>query len=286
MNSKVETFFDPDTNTLSYIVYDNNTLDAIIIDPVLDYDPATSKVSKHSVKKLLNFINEKNLKIHYILETHPHADHITGAVELKKSFTYAKIAISKEITKVQSTFKGIFNFKSLATNGEQFDQLLCDGEVISAGEIKVKAISTPGHTPACSSFLIDDMIFTGDALFMPDAGTGRCDFPAGSSKDLYHSVHEKLYSLPKETRVYTGHDYQPQGRDLEFQSTIAQNMEANIQLNFKTSEEEFIKAREDRDATLSAPRLLLPSIQVNINAGKFPEAENNSVAYLKLPIKE
>ncbi|WP_417336191.1 MBL fold metallo-hydrolase [Halobacteriovorax marinus] len=286
MSHSLKTFFDKDTYTLTYVVYDENSKDAIIIDPVLDYDPAASKISDESIRKVQDFVNSKSLNVHYILETHAHADHLTGAAELKKRIPSTKIGIGKNITKVQDLFSGVFNLKEFNTNGIQFDVLLNEDETLNAGTIEVKTIFTPGHTPACSSYLIDDMVFTGDALFMPDYGTGRCDFPAGSARDLYHSVHEKLYKLPDTTRVLTGHDYQPNGRELRYESTIGESKESNIQLKETTTEAEFIEFRTKRDATLSAPRLLLPSIQVNIDAGHLPHEEDNGSRYLKIPVRE
>ena len=285
MKLTLETFFDSDTYTLTYVVFDEDTKDAIIIDPVLDYDPASSKVSHVSIDKVHNFVKERSLNVHYILETHAHADHLTGALELKKRLPQVKVGIGKNITKVQTVFSEVFNLKDLNTNGVQFDVLLDEDTLLEAGSIKIKTIFTPGHTPACSSYLIEDMLFTGDALFMPDFGTGRCDFPAGSAKDLYHSVHEKLYKLPSETRVFTGHDYQPNGRELKYESTIGEQKKENVQLKEKTTEAEFIEFRTKRDATLSAPTLLLPSVQVNIDAGQLPQAEDNGVRYLKIPVR-
>lgn len=286
MSHKLETFFDKNTYTLTYIVYNESTKDAIVIDPVLDYDPAASKIYDESVNKVSDFITKHNLNIHYILETHAHADHLTGAAELKKRIPSAKVGIGKNITKVQDLFSGVYNLKDFNTNGIQFDLLLDEEDIVKAGTIKIKTIFTPGHTPACASYLIDDMVFTGDALFMPDFGTGRCDFPAGSAKDLYHSVHEKLYKLPDETRVLTGHDYQPGGRELKYESTIGESKKSNIQLKKETTEEEFVEFRTKRDATLAAPRLLLPSIQVNIDAGHLPEVEDNGTSYLKIPVRK
>lgn len=281
----VKAIFDPNTYTLTYVVFDKETKDGVIIDPVLDYEQASSTFYHDSVNRVLNFIQEENIHIHYILETHAHADHLTGSVALKKKIPSAKIAINKRIIEVQEVFKDIYHFKDFSTSGVQFDELLDEG-VFHAGSLNINVIFTPGHTPACSSFLIDDMVFTGDALFMPDYGTGRCDFPKGSAKDLYHSIHEKLYLLPDETRVFTGHDYQPNGRELKFESTIGENRKHNKQLKMATREKEFIEFRNKRDAGLNAPRLLLPSIQVNINAGHLPKAEDNGVKYLKIPIKK
>ena len=226
------------------------------------------------------------LKLHYILETHAHADHLTGAQPLKALFPGAKVAIGARITEVQNVFKQIFNFgDQFATDGRQFDVLLQDGSETKAGSLTFKTIYTPGHTPACASYLIGDAVFTGDALFMPDSGTGRCDFPAGSAEVLFESI-SKLYKLPDSTRFFTGHDYQPNGRELRFESTIGESKRSNIQLTGTTSKADYVSFRTARDKTLSAPRLLLPSIQVNADAGHLPAAESNGKRYLKMPIKE
>ncbi len=286
MGHQVEAFYDEATFTFSYIVYDESSKDAIIIDPVLDYNPGSSKISFESIEKLLSFLNKNSLNLHYILETHAHADHLTGAFEIKNRISNVKIGIGENITKVQELFKGVFNLKNIKSDGSQFDILLNEKDILEAGTIKIKTIHTPGHTPACSSYIIDDMVFTGDALFMPDFGTGRCDFPAGSSKDLYHSIHEKLYSLPDETRVFTGHDYPPvNGRGAEYLSTIGENKEKNVQLKKSTQESEFIEGRNARDSKLDAPRLLLPSIQINICAGQLPDKEDNGTRYIKIPLR-
>lgn len=282
----IKTLYDEKTFTLTYVVYDKKTKDAVIIDPVLDYDPASGKTSFDSIDKLTAFTSEQALNVHYILETHAHADHITGALELKESyFPKAKIGIGARITEVQETFKGVFNLApSFPTDGSQFDALFEDGEIITAGSIRIKAINTPGHTPACLSYLIEDALFTGDAIFMPDYGTGRCDFPKGDAEALYDSVAGKIYSLPDETRIFVGHDYQPGGRELKFQSTVGEQKELNIQLNKNTSREDFVAFRRQRDSGLNAPRLLFPSVQVNVAAGEFPEPESNGSVYLKTPI--
>jgi len=285
MTHSVETFFDRDTFTLTYVVFDEYSKDAVIIDPVLDYNPAASKISFESINKIQDFVRGKNLNIHFILETHAHADHLSGAAELKKRFVKAKIAIGRDITKVQDLFSKIFNLKNFNTDGAQFDVLLNEQEALKAGTIEIKTIFTPGHTPACSSYLIDDMVFVGDALFMPDYGTGRCDFPAGSAKDLYHSIHEKLYKLADSTKFFTGHDYQPNGRSLKYESTIGESKKLNIQLKDSTTEADYIEFRTKRDSTLAAPRLLLPSVQVNIDAGNLPQNEDNGDRYLKIPIR-
>lgn len=283
MSLKVKHFFDEDTFTLTYLVYDEASKDTILIDPVLDYDPATGKISFESIKLVEKFITEEGLNLHMILETHAHADHLTGAAELKKMFPRAQVAIGKEIKAVQDIFGGVFNDQSL--NEDFFDLLLTDDQELVAGNIKIKAIHTPGHTPACYSFLIEDNLFTGDALFMPDSGTGRCDFPAGSAKDLYHSIHDKIYGLPGETKIFVGHDYGPNGRDIAYLTTVKDSKENNIQLKAQTTETEYVEMREARDKTLKAPRLLLPSIQVNVRGGQLPEQESNGTRYIKIPLK-
>jgi len=284
MNLTLKHFFDDKTKTLTYLVFDEMSLDCVIIDPVLDYDQASSQISKESVEKVINFVQNNSLRVHYILETHAHADHLSGAQDLKSIFTNAKLVIGSKITEVQKTFSKIYNLKDLNSRGDQFDILVDEDTVLEAGSINIRVIETPGHTPACVSYLIDKHLFTGDALFMPDYGTGRCDFPAGCAKDLYHSIQEKLYNLPEDTLYYTCHDYQPGGRELRFQSTIEESKKSNVQLNSSTSEKEFVEFREKRDATLSAPTLLLPSIQINIDGGHLPKAEDNGTSYIKIPL--
>lgn len=274
----VQHFYDTDTSTLTYIVYDHHSKDAVIIDPVLDYDPASGAIENHSLKNLLDFIKEHNLKPLYSLETHAHADHLSSSQELKKYFPHIQIAVSENIKKVQKTFKDVFHFNDdFIPNGSQFDKLIKDGETFHAGTIAIHAIPTPGHTPACMSFHIKNMLFCGDALFVEDSGTGRCDFPDGSAEELYTSIHERLYSLPDETIVFVGHDYQPNGRELRFETTIGKSKSQNTQLRLETTKEEYVKFRQERDKTLKAPRLLFASIQVNINAGKLPKE-------LKMPL--
>lgn len=280
---QIETFFDPATWTLTYVVYDESTKDAVVIDPVLDFDPLAISVSTASNDKVAAFVQEKGLNLHYILETHAHADHLSGSQDLKKRFG-SKIAIGEHIQTVQQTFKGVFNLPAdFATDGSQFDQLVTDGETFDAGSLSIHVLHTPGHTPACVTYHIGDAIFTGDALFMPDMGTGRCDFPAGSADDLFASI-TKLYALPDDTRVFVGHDYMPGGRELAWESTIAEEKEKNVQLPASRSREEFVKFRTARDATLNPPKLIFQSVQVNVRAGELPEAEENGLRYLKLPM--
>ena len=284
---KIEAFFDAATSTLTYVVFDEKTRDAVIIDPVLDYDPASSTISFQSVQKVTEFAKRKELKIHFIIETHAHADHLSGSQELKQRFPGSKVAIGQDITKVQKTFKNVFNFDDqFKTDGSQFDLLIKEGETLKAGVLEFTSIYTPGHTEACYSYKIQDVVFTGDALFMPDFGVARCDFPNGSAETLYNSVTEKLYILPDETRIFTAHDYQPGGRPLKYESTIGESKKANIHINVSTTKEAFVKFRTERDRTLSAPKLLLPSVQVNVNAGYFFDPESNGVSYLKIPVNE
>lgn len=283
--TQIKEFFDYNTWTLTYVLWDENTKDAVVIDPVMDYDPAASKTSDVSATAVIDFIKAQKLNLHFILETHAHADHLSGSQIIKKVFPKAQIAIGEKITKVQEVFKTVFDLpKEFKTDGSQFDRLLKDGEEFQAGSLKFKTIFTPGHTPACASYLVDGNVFVGDALFMPDYGTGRCDFPAGSATDLYHSVHNKLYELPGDTKVYTGHDYLPNGRPLRFMATIAEEKKSNIQLKAQTPIEEFVRFRTERDSTLAAPKLLLPSVQVNIDAGHLPEPAQNGKRYLRIPI--
>ncbi|MFP5520336.1 MAG: MBL fold metallo-hydrolase [Bdellovibrionia bacterium] len=285
MKPQVRAFFDPATYTLTYVVYDKATKDAVIIDPVWDYDPAASVLNDKSVKDVVQFISEEKLNPHYVLETHAHADHLSGSQIFKKYYPNIKVAIGENITEVQKVFKMLFNLEAqFDTEGKQFDLLLKDKSTLTAGSLKIETIFTPGHTPACASFVIGDTVFTGDALFMPDYGTGRCDFPAGSSEALYDSV-KKLYQLPDETRVFVGHDYQPGGRGVEYETTIGESKRNNIQIKAETTKQDFVDFRNRRDKTLAAPKLLLPSVQVNINAGKLPQAENNGVPYLKIPLR-
>ncbi len=284
---ELKTFFDPFTYTLTYVVFDAKTLDAVVIDPVWDYDPNGSVATRKSFDELCSFLTTKKLKLHLILETHAHADHLSSSQLLKQSFPGSKVAIGEKIKIVQQTFKKVFNLhEDFATDGSQFDQLFRDHEVVRAGSLEFRIIPTPGHTPACVSYLFGKMLFTGDAIFMPDYGTGRCDFPAGSSELLYESITQNIFALPDDTRIFVGHDYQPGGRQLEYESTVGKQKEANIQLNSKTTKSEFVKFRSERDKKLAAPRLLLPSVQVNIDAGHLPQPENNGKRYLKIPITE
>jgi glyoxylase-like metal-dependent hydrolase (beta-lactamase superfamily II) len=283
---KVKEFFDKATSTLTYLIYDEQSKDCVVIDPVMDFDPASGVVQMTAYSTVKNYIQDMSLNPIYVLETHVHADHLTGAQLFKKDFPKIKIGISENISKVQKTFKEIFNLgNEFIPDGQQFDHLFKDGEVFHVGTMTIKVIATPGHTPACVSYLIDHFLFTGDTLFMPDSGTGRCDFPQGSAKELYHSIHEKLYPLSEELLIFVGHDYQPNGRELKFSTTLGDSKNNNIHLTQDTTQNDFILKRETRDKTLAAPRLLLPSLQINMTAGQFPPVENNGISYLKLPLK-
>ncbi|MCG8418626.1 MAG: MBL fold metallo-hydrolase [Proteobacteria bacterium] len=275
---KVEAFYDERTGTLTYVVFEPGKGDAVVIDPVLDYDPAASATSYESVNRVTRFLRKHELTPHYILETHAHADHLSGSQVLKRRFYTTQIAIGERITEVQRRFKSIFGLpEHFPTDGSQFDRLFTDREIVRAGDLEFEVINTPGHTPACVTYRFGDAIFTGDTLFMPDMGTGRCDFPAGSASDLYDSITERLYSLPDETRVFVGHDYQPGGRELAYQTTIGAEKAENTQLPAGRDKKTFVEFRERRDATLSAPKLLLQSVQVNVDAGSVPR-------FLRIPI--
>lgn len=281
---QIETFFDPATSTLTYVVYDPNSRDAVVIDPVLDFDPLSSSTTTRSVEAVAAFLNSHDLRLHYVLETHAHADHLSASQYLKRRFD-AKVGIGARIRDVQQVFRNVFDMSSsFPTDGSQFDRLFDDGETITAGTLRFEVIATPGHTPACVSYKIEDAVFTGDALFIEDAGTGRCDFPAGSADSLYTSVHERLYQLPDATRVFVGHDYQPGGRALRFETTIGASKARNIQLCASTTREAFIKLRDARDATLAPPRLLYPSVQINVDAGLMPRPHANGRRYLSVPL--
>lgn len=281
---KIQHFFDSRTFTLTYAVHDEASRKAVVFDSVLDFDAKSGRTWEESVENVSQYISENQLELMYILDTHAHADHLSGAQALK-AHQGGQIGIGKDIARVQETFRNIFAMgDDFACDGSQFDLLLEDGDSLPLGQLQIKAIHTPGHTPACTNYLIDDAVFTGDTLLMPDSGTGRCDFPNGSAAEQYDSIHEKLYKLPNETRVYVGHDYQPQGRDIMWETTIGDSKASNIYLKEETSKKEFIEMREQRDSTLDVPFLILPSIQVNMCAGHLPQPSSNGVSYLKIPL--
>jgi len=283
MMPEVESFFDKRTQTLTYVVYDPATRDAVVIDPVLDYEPVGSYTFTESVDAVKAFMHERGLRLHFVLETHAHADHLSGSQLLARQFG-ARVVIGRRITEVQAAFKHVFDLPTtFPTDGSQFDVLLDEGAVLEAGSLRIGALATPGHTPACLSYTIGDAVFTGDALFMHDYGTGRCDFPRGSADALFDSV-QKLYRLPDATRVFVGHDYQPNGREVRCQTTIAASKRSNVQLDERTTRDEFVRFRQRRDAQLAPPKLLFQSVQVNVDAGRLPAPHDNGVRYLRLPL--
>jgi len=279
----IQAFFDEPTNTVSYLVADPATRQAAVIDPVLDYDHKGGHVTTDSVEAILAAAAEAGYTIVWALETHAHADHLSGAPYIKAK-TGAKIGIGEHIKEVQRIFRPVFNATDLKTDGSDFDHLFKDGERFKVGELEIEAMYTPGHTPADISYRIADAVFVGDTLFMPDYGTARADFPGGNANQLYHSIH-KLLALPPETRLFMCHDYKAPGRDhYAWETTVAEQRASNKHVREGVSEEEFVKMRNERDATLAAPTLLMPSIQVNIRAGRFPPKESNGVHYLTIPV--
>jgi glyoxylase-like metal-dependent hydrolase (beta-lactamase superfamily II) len=280
---KIEALFDPRTWTLTYVVWDEVTRDAVVIDPVLDYDPLAVRVFEESNDKVLSLVREHGLRVHYVLDTHAHADHLSGLQRLKAE-TGAHLGVGAQIGKVQETFKALFGLDaSFPTDGSQWDVLLEPGVPLRAGSLEIVPIATPGHTPACTTYRVRDALFVGDTLFVPDQGTGRCDFPGGSAEQLYDSV-MGLYALPDDTRVFVGHDYQPGGRPLRYQTTIGESRRSNVHLRAETSRAEFVAFRTARDATLRPPTLIFQSLQVNIDAGRLPAPQPNGIRYLKLPM--
>ena len=276
-------FFDNATSTLTYLVWDPKTLDAIVIDAVLDFDPLMVDTSTESADAVIAKAKALGLTIHYVLDTHAHADHLSAFKRLREE-TGAKTAIGEQITDVQRVFKDVFNFpEDFATDGSQWDVLVQEGVVLQAGSIRIEPIHTPGHTPACFSYKIGELVFTGDVLFMPDSGTGRCDFPGGSATDMYRSI-QRLFALPDSTRMFVGHDYQPNGRELAYESTIGAAKQGNIHITAKTTEAEFVAFRTARDATLRPPKLIFQSLQVNAHAGELPTADDNGRRYFRMPM--
>ena len=283
MTPIVTSFFDPDTWTVSHVVHEKEGGACAIVDAVLDYDAKSGRTRTTSADKLAAFVQQNKLQVAWILETHAHADHLSAAHYLRGKLG-GKIAIGAAITQVQTTFKRIFNLEpGFQTDGRQFDRLLQDGETLAIGALQVRALSVPGHTPACMAYLVGDAVFVGDTLFMPDVGTARCDFPGGDAAVLYRSVH-RLLGLPPETRLFMCHDYPPEGRSPVWETTVAEQRAKNIHVHDGVSEAEFVKMRTARDATLAMPNLILPSVQVNIRAGEMPPAEGNGVSYLKIPL--
>ncbi|NLY13911.1 MAG: MBL fold metallo-hydrolase [Gammaproteobacteria bacterium] len=284
MQPVVTAFFDPATYTYSYVVRDPASQACVIIDSVLDYDPASGRTSTQSADEIISFVRAQQLTVEWLLETHVHADHLSAAPYLKQQLG-GQLAIGAHITTVQKVFGEIFNAgPKFATDGSQFDRLLNEGDMLTFGELVVRVMHTPGHTPACLSYVIGDAVFVGDTLFMPDYGTARCDFPGGDARTLYASI-QRLFELPDDTRMFMCHDYKAPGRE-EYcnESTVAAERHNNIHVREGISEDEFVAMRTERDATLSMPTLILPSVQVNMRAGELPPAEDNGVRYLKIPL--
>ncbi|PMV83871.1 MULTISPECIES: MBL fold metallo-hydrolase [unclassified Pseudomonas] len=283
----VEGFFDSATNTVSYLVLDEATHHCALIDSVLDYDPKSGHTSTTSADKLIARVKELNARVDWILETHVHADHLTAAPYLKEKLG-GKIGIGSQISTVQEVFGTLFNTgRDMARDGSQFDHLFVNDEPFAIGTLPCHALHTPGHTPACMTYVISDGIetaaFVGDTLFMPDYGTARCDFPGGNARTLFQSIN-KVLSLPANTLLYMCHDYQPGGREVQFVSTVADQRAHNVHVRNGISEEEFVAMRTKRDASLEMPTLILPSVQVNMRAGHLPEPEANGTRYLKIPL--
>ncbi len=284
MKPEIISFFDEATNTISYVVADPLAKKCAVVDPLLDFDSAAGRITTQSADKIVDCITQKGYQIEWILETHAHADHISACAYLREKLG-GKTAIGKYISNTQEVFSKIFNLgPGFPTDGSQFDHLFDDGEEFSIGDITAKALHTPGHTPACITYVVGDAAFVGDTLFMPDFGSARTDFPGGDAAVLYQSV-QKIYSMPPETRLFMCHDYKAPGRDeFAWETTVEEQRKNNIHIRDGVSADDFVEMREARDANLGMPKLVLPSIQINIRAGQYPTAEDNGVSYLKLPI--
>jgi glyoxylase-like metal-dependent hydrolase (beta-lactamase superfamily II) len=284
---EVEGFFDPATSTVSYIVLDSGSRQCALVDSVLDYDPRAGRTSHASADRLVARVRELGARVQWILETHVHADHLSAAPYLKQALG-GRVGIGRHVTAVQQVFGELFDAGSaFARDGRQFDHLFDDGEVFGIGGLHASALHTPGHTPACMTYLVGDgtqtVAFVGDTLFMPDYGTARCDFPGGDARTLFRSIN-RLLSLPPETRLFMCHDYQPGGREVQYTSTVADERERNVHVRNGISEEAFVTMRHARDASLPLPTLLFPAVQVNMRAGQLPEPASNGIRYLKLPL--
>jgi len=283
MAVNVNAFFDQATSTFTYVVYDADGGTATIVDPVLDYDHKAGRTKTRSNDAVVDFVREHRLRVAWILETHAHADHLSGAVLLKEILG-GKVGIGRRIDVVQQTFKRVFNLEpTFAVDGSQFDHLFADDEAFESGTLRGKVIAVPGHTPACVAYLIDDVVFVGDTLFMPDVGSARCDFPGGDARTLYASI-RRLLALPPSTRIMVCHDYPPAGRTPRHETSVAEQRASNIHVHDGISEAAFVQMRSARDKTLDMPLLIIPAIQVNIRAGHLPPPESNGVAYLKIPV--
>lgn len=286
MNIEITSFLDNDSETFTYVVEDKASSKAVIIDPVLDFDYSAGRVHTASAQKIANFVDKRGLSVEWVLETHAHADHLSAAPFFKRKYN-AKIGIGARITEVQKIFKALFNLeKEFLPNGAQFDRLFEEGDVLEVGNMRFEVMHVPGHTPADIAYLLNnESVFVGDTMFMPDVGTARCDFPGGSATTLYDSIH-RILALPEDTNIYVCHDYPTQHRTHESKVTVGEQREYNIHVKDGVSKDEFVKMREARDATLSMPRLILPSIQINVRAGELPPPESNDVSYIKVPINQ
>lgn len=284
MQPRVEAFFDPATYSYSYVVTDPITRRCAVVDPVLGYDPASGHTSHAGADRLIAYVRQQGLVVEWLLETHVHADHLTAAPYLQQELG-GRLAIGEQITQVQAFFGELFNAGSeFATDGSQFDHLFQDGEAFKVGSLEARAIHTPGHTPACMTYVIGDAAFVGDTLFMPDYGTARCDFPGGDARTLYRSI-QKLFALPDQTRLFMCHDYKAPGRDeFRYETTVAEQRAHNVHVHDGISEDEFVAMRTARDTTLAMPSLILPAVQVNMRGGRLPPAEANGRRYLKIPL--
>lgn len=284
MKPEVTAFFDEDTFTVTYVVREPGGNVCAVIDPVLDYDPAAGRTSTRSADRVVAFIEENELEVAWILDTHAHADHLSAAAYLKSN-TGGLIGTGSLISQVQASFKKIFNLgDEFQADGSQFDCLFDDGDLLDLGETCIKVMHTPGHTPSCVTYVIGDAAFVGDTLFMPDYGTARADFPGGDAAQMYQSI-QRLFALPGETRLFMCHDYKAPGRDeYRWETTVAEQRAKNVHIHEGISEQEFVDFRKSRDAELNMPKLILPSIQVNIRGGEMPPAEDNGTVYLKIPV--
>lgn len=283
MQPEVTAFFDEATNTVTYVVTDPDSKKCVVIDPVLDYDFASGRTATVSADLVIKYIEDNGLELEWILETHVHADHLTGAPHIKAKLG-GIICIGSHITAVQDVFVGLFNIPDVPADGSQFDRLIADGDELSLGSLRVSVMHTPGHTPACKTFVIGNAAFVGDTLFMPDFGTARCDFPGGDAAVLYQSI-QKIFALPGDTRLFMCHDYKAKGRDeFAWETSVAEQREKNVHIHDGVSEAEFVTFRDGRDKELGVPKLIIPSIQINIRGGDFPAAEGNGTSYLKVPL--
>ncbi|MCB0393947.1 MAG: MBL fold metallo-hydrolase [Bdellovibrionales bacterium] len=281
----IQNFYDKETGTHSYVVFDSETRDAVVIDPVWNYNHFTATLTQGSVDEILGFVSAHSLNPIWVLETHIHADHISASQIVIREHPNCRLGIGEKVKDVQENFNRLLGLEGEARGHERhFDQLFRDGEDFSAGSLKIRTLHLPGHTPACLGYLIGNSIFLGDVIFMPDAGTGRCDFPGGSSRTLYSSISQKLYKLPDSTNVYVGHDYGPNGREIRFHTTVGDLKNSNIHLKSGTTENEFVKFREDRDSTLEPPKLIHASLQFNLRGGRLPPPNSKGVRHVVLPI--